>query len=380
MSEITFLVDAREILIKKIDETQLILQTNIAETGGELKLLVNDITELFEKKLRLIEGKYNKQTDELDKIKNELNTKKFDEKNFNNVSWIKNQDMQIKERDNKIRELEGRIKFLETKANTIVKVSVPVVLESEPVVEPVVEAEPIAEDEPKPIVVEEIKAKSKASAKKEPKVTTKKPIKVKKNIEVELVVEEPVIENIVESVVEPIVEPVIEQVDEPKSKVKVSVKKEPKVTNKKPIKLKKNIEAELVAEPVVESESVVEPKPVVEPVVEPTNETIIKKGFQVIENITDKINKMTEAITKKKDKESEVSAPILKNVVGKGARGAEALVLAPDIKDLDLLELDDINYYKDKSDNVYQMTEEQDIGIFIGVYHKSSNKILPITL
>ena len=112
ITEITFLVDAREILIKKIDETQLILQTNIAETGGELKLLVNDITELFEKKLRLIEGKYNKQTDELDKIKNELNTKKFDEKNFNNVSWIKNQDTQIKERDNKIRELEGRIKFL----------------------------------------------------------------------------------------------------------------------------------------------------------------------------------------------------------------------------------------------------------------------------
>ena len=47
MSEITFLVDARESLIKKIDETQVILQTNIAETGGELKLLVNNITELF---------------------------------------------------------------------------------------------------------------------------------------------------------------------------------------------------------------------------------------------------------------------------------------------------------------------------------------------
>ena len=378
MSEITFLVDARETLLKKLDETQLILQTNIAETGGELKLLVNDITELFEKKLRLIENKYNKQSDELYLIKNELKTKKFDESNFNNVSWIKNQDMQIKERDNKIRELEGRIKFLETKANTNIKAIVPLPI-VEHIVEPVVEAEPIAEDEPKPIVVEEIKAKSKASAKKEPKVTTKKPIKVKKNIEVELVVEEPVIENIVESVVEPIVEPVIEQVDEPKSKVKVSVKKEPKVTNKKPIKLKKNIEAELVAEPVVESESVVEPKPVVEPVVEPTNETIIKKEFQVIENITDKINKMTEAITKKKDKESEVSAPILKNVVGKGARGAEALVLAPDIKDLDLLELDDINYYKDKNDNVYQMTEDEDIGIFLGVYDISSNKIITIT-
>ena len=37
ITEITFLVDARETLIKKIDETQLILQTNIAETGGELK-------------------------------------------------------------------------------------------------------------------------------------------------------------------------------------------------------------------------------------------------------------------------------------------------------------------------------------------------------
>ena len=75
MTEITFLVDARESLIKKIDETQVILQTNIAETGGELKLLVNNITELFEKKLRLFEGKYIKQSDELDLIKNELKTK-----------------------------------------------------------------------------------------------------------------------------------------------------------------------------------------------------------------------------------------------------------------------------------------------------------------
>jgi len=175
MSEITFLVDARETLIKKIDETQIILQNNIAETGGELKILVNDITELFEKKLRLIEGKYNKQSDELDKIKNELNTKKFDEKNFNNVSWIKNQDTQIKERDNKIRELEGRIKFLESKASTVIKVPVPVVVEPEPIVEsePIVELEQNieAETEHKPIL--EIKSKGKIVAKKEPKVTAK---------------------------------------------------------------------------------------------------------------------------------------------------------------------------------------------------------------
>ena len=341
MSEITFLVDARETLIKKLDETQLILQTNIAETGMELKTLVNDITELFEKKLRLIECKYNKQSDELDKIKNELNTKKFDEKNFNNVSWIKNQDMQIKERDNKIRELEGRIKFLETKANTNIKAAVPVVVE--PVAEPksVIENEPIAEDEPKPIVVEEIKAKGKAVSKKEPKVTAKKPIKVKKNIE-----EEPVVEPVVEPV-EEVNEVrgaealVVEQVVEPKSKVKVSVKKETKAISKKTIKLKKNSEAEPVTEPLAE--------PLAEPVAEPVTEPIVEH--------------------------------ILKNLVGKGARGAEALALkplAPDIKDLDLLELDDINYYKDKSDNVYQMTEDEDIGIFLGVYDSSSNKIITI--
>ena len=369
MTEITFLVDARETLIKKIDETQIILQTNIVETGMELKTLVNDITELFEKKLRLIEGKYNKQTDELDQIKTELKTKKFDESNFNNVSWIKNQDTQIKERDNKIRELEGRIKFLETKANVVVKVAVPVVEPvaepvAEPVVEPAVElvVEPVVEADP----VIETKAKGKSTSKKEPKVTTKKPIKVKKNIEIELIVDnkgdreiedlvvEPVVEEpkgareaealVVEPVIEPfeetVVEPVVDQVIEPVVKsiveLKSKLKKEPKVTTKKPIKLKKTIEAEPVSEERVARDASVL---VVEPVAEPT----------------------------------------IKNIVDKGARGAEALVLAPDIKDLDLLELNDVNYYKDKLDNVYQMTEDEDIGIFLGVYDSSSNKIITIT-
>ena len=365
MSEITFLVDARETLIKKIDETQIILQSNIAETGGELKLLVNNITELFEKKLRLFESKYIKQSDELDKIKNELNTKKFDESNFNNVSWIKNQDTQIKERDNKIRELEGRIKFLETKASAVVKVAVPLVEEVvvESVVKPVVEAvvESVVELEPEIII--ETKAKGKSTSKKEPKVNAKKPIKVKGAREssvqqaepsrgAEALVVEPIeeVKEVHENSVQQ-AEPsrgaealVVEEVNgaressvqqaEPSRAAealvvesKSKLKKEPKVTTKKPIKVKKTIESEPVAEPVAE--------------------------------------------------------PTIKTVPIKGARGAEALALKPlvltsNIKDVDLLELDDVNYYKDKLDNVYQITEDEDIGIFLGIYDSSSNKIIPI--
>ena len=77
MSEITFLIEAQETLIRKIDDAQIILQTNINETTGELKSLVNEITELFEKKLRVIENKYNKQADELELLKTELKTMKL---------------------------------------------------------------------------------------------------------------------------------------------------------------------------------------------------------------------------------------------------------------------------------------------------------------
>ena len=47
----------------------------------------------------------------------------------------------------------------------------------------------------------------------------------------------------------------------------------------------------------------------------------------------------------------------------------------PNINDIDILELDK-EYFIDKKNNVYQMTDEQDIGQFLGIYDEKNNKII----
>ena len=57
------------------------------------------------------------QEEELNKLRDELKNKNFDETNFTSVSVIKNQDKQIYELNNTIKNLENRIKYLELKNN-----------------------------------------------------------------------------------------------------------------------------------------------------------------------------------------------------------------------------------------------------------------------
>ena len=47
-----------------------------------------------------------------------------------------------------------------------------------------------------------------------------------------------------------------------------------------------------------------------------------------------------------------------------------------DINDIDILEINNKNYFIDKKNNIYQITDEQDIGIFLGIYDKTDNKII----
>ena len=49
----------------------------------------------------------------------------------------------------------------------------------------------------------------------------------------------------------------------------------------------------------------------------------------------------------------------------------------PNINDVDILELDQ-EYFIDSHNNVYQMTEDQEIGIFLGFYDKKNKCIVPI--
>ena len=50
--------------------------------------------------------------------------------------------------------------------------------------------------------------------------------------------------------------------------------------------------------------------------------------------------------------------------------------IIPNIEDVEVLELNKNDYYMDKLNNVFQMTVDQDIGIFIGVYNKDSKNIM----
>jgi GTP pyrophosphokinase len=47
-----------------------------------------------------------------------------------------------------------------------------------------------------------------------------------------------------------------------------------------------------------------------------------------------------------------------------------------DINDIDILEINNKNYFIDKKNNIYQITDDQDIGIFLGIYDKTDNKII----
>jgi len=52
--------------------------------------------------------------------------------------------------------------------------------------------------------------------------------------------------------------------------------------------------------------------------------------------------------------------------------------VTPIIDDVEVLEYNNNDYYMDKLNNVYQMTADQDIGIFIGVYDKDNNIIVTV--
>uniref|UniRef100_A0A6C0F015 Uncharacterized protein n=1 Tax=viral metagenome TaxID=1070528 RepID=A0A6C0F015_9ZZZZ len=386
------LSESYDMIMLKIDDTKEKLNNIVNTFSEELKDCIFQFTNNINKKFIM-------QSEELEKLKTELKAKKFEDHNYNNVSVIKNQDKQIREHQNTIKALEGRLKFAESKNDDIKKEAANkkeaevVVVEAviEPVSEPVIE--PIAEP-----VIETKKTIKKSIAISKGKTT--KPVQECKD-STESTESEVVVEAIVE-----------------KPKKKIAVKKtkaEPKVDIKP-------VEDSIIDEDVIEIkvepsiiESIIEDEviPVIIPVSDPIIE--IKKEVEEIEEIEDKVDEeVKEVIPIKKEpikkeqpikkdpikKEQPIKKETIKKEISKKEsskkevlkKEAEVIVEAvnivvkypdiiPDINDVEVLEFNNNDYYMDKLNNVYQMTEEdQDIGIFIGVYHKSSNKILPITL
>jgi hypothetical protein len=129
--EIKLITEYRTFLLGKIDNLKESL-TNIASSfGDDLTSSIEEFSCKINGKLKTIDERFTKNSDELEALKAELLSKKFDESNFNNVSMIRTLDKTIKERDLKIKELESRIRYLEgnsTNANVVAK------KEQEPVV------------------------------------------------------------------------------------------------------------------------------------------------------------------------------------------------------------------------------------------------------
>ena len=130
--EIKLIADYREILLSKIESLKGSVNQVASSFGNEISSSIEEFTKKINGKLKSIDERFTKNTEELESLRAELVSKKFDESNFNNVSMIRTLDKTIKERDNKIRELESRIRYLEGNSASINAVSTGSVTKKEP--------------------------------------------------------------------------------------------------------------------------------------------------------------------------------------------------------------------------------------------------------
>ena len=84
----------------------------------EINKFITTFTSTIKNQFEDVETKMKAQELEINKLKEELNSKKYEEKNYSSVSVIKNQDKQIHELNNTIKTLESRLKYLEQRANS----------------------------------------------------------------------------------------------------------------------------------------------------------------------------------------------------------------------------------------------------------------------
>jgi len=354
MSDIKFINEYYELLINKIDESNNRINGFVDDISNELKDCVSQFTENISGKLKIIEYKFNRQSDELDRIKKELEAKKFDEKNFMNVSITMNQAKQIKERDLKIKELEQRIKFIEGKhaASLIVSSNAPskVELLAKPL--EVIQEEEVVSNSVEEPAIQVAAVVPIAPATKPKRAAAKKKIEIKKGKAIE---EEPVEIPVV--VVEPVEIPVvvIEPVEIPVVVEETSVVEKPKVKGKakKPTKAE---EAKRLADAkLAEAEAALAIEE--EVIVSVVEEISIEEVLPAVEVVVEVKNTKTE---EKANNNISVKYPDI----------------IPNLSDVEVLEYNDNVYYIDTLNNVFQMTADEEIGLFMGIYDKDNNNII----
>lgn len=434
--EIKLITEYRTFLLGKIDNLKESL-TNIASSfGDDLTSSIEEFSCKINGKLKTIDERFAKNSDELEALKAELLSKKFDESNFNNVSMIRTLDKTIKERDLKIKELESRIRYLEgnsTNANVVAK------KEQEPVVaapikqkkEAVAVHEAVAIDgkesvpitEPELDVVNEDKFKDAprvqdadgdiviaVSAKKsrsKKKTETANPAAEAANVETEPILEEKpkkVVRKIKkaskiekeEDEVKPVPEPVREQdpdivddaVDaaEEQRLAEEEAKEAERLAEEQRLAEEESLEAErLVEEQRLEEEHAAkaaaaeqEKKKNTEFVKKPI---IAKKDSKDSKESSTSTKKITAKITVKSaaapPAPATAPAPVSKPKETSNVKKDYPDKL-PELEDLDVITVDGNDYYCDKNNQgVYQMVNGDDIGAFLG-YVTQDGAIAPV--
>ena len=365
-------------------------------------------------------------------LKNEVNNlqkllgdatsnKAFEENNYNNVSMLKNLSNQILEKDNEIRALKA-FKELTNKLKHVEPVKV-IEPETIKIIEPetikIIEPEPVNVIEPEPIKVI-IKSKSTSKTKDTKKLDTKPDeIIIETNIpDTKIILKskrvvKPKSKQTVDTEYAPILEiepnitpilplPIIENTIEPVKIVKTKPDKKLKIKTDKNIivetvnavtsvislneetninevtKLNEVTEVTEVTKlnEVTEETNIIEVTKVTEEtnIIEVSEETNIIEVFEETKVIeVSELNEIVKVTEITKDIKVIDEEP-LKQVITK--KSIVFPSVQPDNKNLEVKEIDNIDYYLDNTtNNVYQLINGDDLGAFLGVYNKQKNCI-----
>jgi len=403
-----FMQEYRENVITKIDELQNKLNLVINESLDDMKSTILDFNNKINNKLKVIDLKFKNIQDENEKMKKEISSNKFDESNFQNVSMIRKMNKEVYEKNIKIAELENRIKLLETRTKTgetfdikMSNLNEIISDKSKPGKSKLKEKTVNIEKETVPAVVEIGKEHEQLSPATgilpaDAEIVTINQQKPPPEIEIKKVVE-----NIPEPAVTVTAPPVTVPVNDSKTKPETA-KKSTRSKNVKPkiVEIVKEDDEPIISEPIVkktvnitkkgssktkqESKNTIEtniPPVINEPEqiqslvsnIQQDTEKVIENPKEIIEKPKEIIEKPKEIIEKPKE---IIEKP--KEVIEKPQIKVSYPDNIPDYDNIEIIEINSVDYYKDiNNNNIYQIIQDDNIGMFLGIYDKDTNSIIP---
>ena len=379
-NEIRFMQEYRENVITKIDELQNKLNLVINESLDDMKTTILDFNNKINNKLKIIESKFKTIQYENEKMKKEISSNKFDESNFQNVSMIRKMNKEVYEKNIKITELESRIKLLESRSKPgevfdikMSNLNEIITDKSKPGKSKIKEKPVNIENETIPTAVEIVKETEQllpvtVILQVDAENVTVKQEKTAPEIEIKKIVE-----NIPEA-------PVIVPVNDSKTKPE-TVKKSTRSKTVKPkiVEIIKDDDEPVILEPIVKKTVSITKKGASKSKLESKN-TIETNNLPVIhetEHIQPPVLNSQEDKKKIIEKPNEVVEKP-KEVIEKPKIKVSYPDNIPDYDNIEIVEINSVDYYKDiNNNNIYQIMQDDNIGIFLGIYDKDTISIIP---